>query len=133
MAVIQIGTGTADFDTRDPVTFPSVTVRADESYLFFLESTPVDLDEEGSYVTIEAVYSTDTGEVRSPLIEKFFFVGRAMVFKVAVLRLNNDKDQEVKIRLRPKEFYRGSGATRQIPVVLLYEDNDSYNLDIDYP
>lgn len=132
MAVIQIGTETADFDTRAVVTYPAVTVPSDVAVMFGIASVPGSLIQEGSYVVIEAKYGAGEPGIRTPLLAKYFFVGGTMVFAVPTVTINASATQTVTIRLRPKEFYRGSGEIRQIPLSLIYEDTKTFPLSFGF-
>lgn len=133
MAKVEVGTETADFDTRDTVTFPVVIIPSDVTTLFYLRANPRNVMQEGSYVTVEARYGVNTGNERTPLICKFFYVGGEMVFAVHGIRIRDQNTQRVRIRLRPKEFYRGTGEIRQIDMTLSWEDTITYPIGMSLP
>lgn len=133
MAKIDIGTLTADLDTRSTEETPIITLRSNNSYLFFIRTVPPTLMNEDGYLNIVATIGGAALTVKTPLICKYFPTGEEMCFLLPVPRVVNSNDQDVTIQILPREFFQGRATVRQFDVILSYDDARDYDIGAVYP
>lgn len=123
MALVSVGTLTANFDTRDEMLFPEIAVKKDTGYLLFARTVPISVNTPDQYLLIIPVIESEYGVFESPLDCKFFPKERGYQFTVGVPDSDADKDQQLRILMLPREFVRGRGQVRSFDVELLFEDD----------
>lgn len=129
MAYTQIGGRTVDWDDRADIAFQPVELDEGKGYLFFLEVVGASQATTLQYANVTALFTTEVGEIETPLLAKFFPKGRVMGFSVAVPKLSYFKDVECRIVLTPREFYPKSGPNRSLNIRLLWEDKEDFDAD----
>lgn len=133
MAVVDIATLTADFDTRATEETPAIQLRRDNSYLFYIRTATPNTVNPDAYLNIVATIFNGTSQVKTPLIAKYFFTGEEMMFLLPVPRVQNSNDQDVTIQILPREFYANRAPIRSIDVVIAYEDANDWNIATTFP
>jgi hypothetical protein len=128
MTITVIGAATANFDTRAQILFPSVNLRRNDGYLFFIQTVPDTTVTTQQYINLIAVLDYGGFTFEQPLEAKFFPKGRPMCFGVAVPRLDDFDDADCTILALPQEFYPGQGSIRSLPVQLSWEDGRRYDV-----
>lgn len=126
MALVVVGSGLANFDTKADVIFPSVTLARGDSYFFFVEATPAPLFMRKQYILLVARYISGAVVHESKLLAKFFSNGLPMIFTVPVPDLSFfPASYGVQVVARPSEFYLGAGNLRQVSLRLLRDNAKS--------
>jgi hypothetical protein len=124
VAIVTVGDGVADFDTRGAIAFPSITLQGGRGYYFFVDSVPSVALPSLQYVSMFARYVSGGVEIETRLLAKFFPNGARMMFIVPVPDFSFfPASYSVSILGRPKEFYRGAGSVRSFPVRLFRDDS----------
>lgn len=133
MAVIDIATLTANFDTRVTEETPAIQLRRDNSYLFYVRTNPPSTINPDAYLNIVATIFNGTSQVKTPLIAKYFFTGEEMMFLLPVPRVQDSNDQDVTIQILPREFYSNRAPIRSVDVVIAYEDSRDWAIAATFP
>lgn len=126
MGLASIGVLTADWETKDELLFPSVDLKDDKSYLFFIRTVTPGISTKNQYLNLIAELSSDEGPIETVLEAKFFPKGRMLQFSVAVPKLSFYNDPQCRIIALPKEFYPGTATDSQLLVELLWEDKEDF-------
>lgn len=126
MAKIDIGTVTANLDTRQQEAVPALELRAESSYLFFIRTATPNLVNSDAYLNIVAIINTGTLVVKTPLLVKYFFTGEEMCFLLSVPRIDGERDPLCAIAILPREFYRNRATIRSIDCIVSYDDARDY-------
>lgn len=133
MAVVDIATLTADFNTRLTQETPAVQLRRNNSYLFYIRTNPGNLVNPDAYLNIVATIFNGTSQVKTPLLCKYFFTGEEMMFFLPVPEVQTSNDQDVTIQILPREFYSNRAPIRTLDVIVAYEDANDWNIGVTFP
>ncbi len=128
MALTLLGSGTANFDTKADVVFPSLTLQRARAYFFFINTVPAPVLPKKQYILLFAKYQSGTFIHESKLIAKFFSNGPRMMFVVPVPDLSfMPNSYSTQVIARPSEFFKGSGLLRTVPLQLSWDDSKFIN------
>lgn len=133
MAIVLLGTQTANLKTRDRLDFGPFTHRQDRAFLYYLEMVTPNAQLEGVYFNVNSRFANSGDNIRSPLICKFFPTATKMGFMVKVPRIRDTNNQQILIQVSPKEFFRRADITPEVDISLFWEDDQEYRMEDAFP
>lgn len=122
LAIVQLGTRIVDFDKRQPVLFPVVSLNSDNSYLFFLAVPPASVVAISQNLLLIAVMGSGSAQTETPLLAKFFpKPPLRFMFTVSVPKSIFGNSVPTSILVYPKDYSRSRDGARELEVSLSYE------------
>lgn len=123
MALVSLGQRLADWTTKAPVVFNSVTIPKDRGLLLFLQQSPPAIDTTNQYLALAARLTTSYGIFQTPLEAKYFPTTDGIIFIVVIPDADYDRNVGVELLALPKEFKPGSRSSDALTLEAFYDDD----------
>lgn len=123
MVLQSLGTQTADWITKNPITYGTVAGRRDRGIAFVITQPGPPVMTRNQYIVVTATLNYDIGVFETPLEAKWFPAGNGLLLVVAIPNLDAGLNVDVSLNLFPKEFKPGSRLVDTIQAEVFFEDD----------